>query len=239
MSAFDKKLNPFYGDLQYVIKDNVNGIVLGTIDSKGRYQIWNPLTEAILRLGSLQTEGDPTNVASEGIVSYGANLQGDAISIPDFSYARIKSGRFGLYNAKDGGYTGYIFKYDVSEDEWYITDNSGNQNIKFVRSTGGLILAGTLQTGAGRISNTSRYTTTQNVLATDENIFCNTDGGSWTLTLLAGVEGTYYKIINCGSSGNTLTIDGNGTEKVMNELTQETSDGDVIDLVYNATEGWW
>ena len=32
------------------------------------------------------------------------------------------------------------------------------------------------------------------------------DGGAIEIDLPAGVEGTHYKLINCGSSGNDLTV---------------------------------
>jgi len=86
---------------------------------------------------------------------------------------------------------------------------------------------------------TTRVTTTYTILATDYVIFCDTDGGAFTVTLPAGVEGTPYKIINCGTSGNDLTVDGDGAETVYGETEQVLTDGDVIDLHYNATEGWW
>ena len=97
----------------------------------------------------------------------------------------------------------------------------------------------TIETSGGRIVNTTRVTTTYTVLVSDHVIYCDTDGGAFTATLPAGVEGQQFKIINCGSSGNSLTVDGNGAETVYGELTQVLSDGEVIDLTFNATEGWW
>jgi hypothetical protein len=97
----------------------------------------------------------------------------------------------------------------------------------------------TLQTLKGRIANTTRVTTTYNILATDDIVYGDTDGGAFTVTLPAGVEGTHYKIINVGTAGNDLTIDGNGTETVIGELTQDLSDGEILDLHYNANEGWY
>lgn len=105
-----------------------------------------------------------------------------------------------------------------------------------------VLAGGVLQTHKGRISNTSRYTTTQTLDATDEIVFANTDGSAWTLSLPAGVEGTHYKIINCGTSGNDLTVDPNGTEQLYGGgagVAQTLSDGEVINIHYNATEGWY
>jgi len=91
----------------------------------------------------------------------------------------------------------------------------------------------------GRIVGTTRVTTTYTVLTTDHVVFADTDGGAFTITLPAGVEGQHFRITNCGSAGLALTIDGDGTETVLGELTQELSDGDTLNMYYNATEGWW
>ena len=112
-------------------------------------------------------------------------------------------------------------------------------NVSGDTMTGPLTINALLATSQGRTANTARVTTTYNVLVTDEVIFCDTDGGAFTITLPAGIEGQHFKIINCGSAGLDLTVDGDGTEKVYGELTQAIPDESVIDLHYNATEGWW
>jgi hypothetical protein len=86
-------------------------------------------------------------------------------------------------------------------------------------------------------SSDSPYT----ALATEAVIFCDTDGGAITVNLPAGVEGRFYKIVNCGTiaSGNVLTIDGNGAETVNGAATQLVHAGESMDLHFNATEGWW
>ena len=98
-----------------------------------------------------------------------------------------------------------------------------------------------MTTPAGRIANTTRTTAaTYTVLSTDHVIFCDTDGNAIEADLPAGVEGTHYKLINCGSSGNSLTVDPNGSEKIYGSATSlVVTDGDVVDIHYNATEGWW
>jgi hypothetical protein len=98
---------------------------------------------------------------------------------------------------------------------------------------------GALDTGSGRIVNTTRVTAAYTADATDHIIFADTDGGAFTVTLPAGVEGTHYKIVNCGSSGNALTVDGDGAETVWGAATATLNDGDILNLHYNATEGWW
>jgi len=118
------------------------GIILGTSDAYGRKQIWNKLTNSIIRLGALQQDGDPEpNMSSEGLVIYGKNLQNDVMYQSNWSYVRLKPNRIGLYNSKLGGYVGYIVKMDTTEDTWYFTDNNGNKTIKFIRSEGKIILS--------------------------------------------------------------------------------------------------
>ena len=87
-----------------------------------------------------------------------------------------------------------------------------------------------------RIIKTARYTTTQVIPVTDHAVFCDTDGGAWTATLPAGVDGQEFFITNSGA--NTLTLDGNGTETINGELTQELSDSDSVHLVFETTEKW-
>lgn len=111
-------------------------VELGTPDAYTRYQIWNRMPNAILRLGSLGSDGDTTTTSSEGAVIYGQNVQSDPMSVSDFSYARIKPGRIALYNAKNTGYTGYLFRLDVVTNEFYLKDNSGNTTYNMDRSTG-------------------------------------------------------------------------------------------------------
>jgi len=95
---------------------------------------------------------------------------------------------------------------------------------------------------SGKIQAVSRYTTTQTLDSDDHIVFCDTDGGAWTLSLSAGIAGTHYKIINCGSSGNDLTVDPNGTEQLYGAgagVASTLVDGEVIDIHYDVTEGWF
>jgi hypothetical protein len=94
---------------------------------------------------------------------------------------------------------------------------------------------------AGDVRNTTRVTTTYTILATDEIIYCDTDGGGFTATLPAGVVGTTYRIINVGSTSNDLTLAVNGTDKLSGVAsgTETIADGESIELTYETTEGWW
>lgn len=77
------------------------------------------------------------------------------------------------------------------------------------------------------------------VLATDHGIFCDTNGGAITVLLPAGVDGKAYYIINCGSSGNNVTLTPDGTELLYGFAASETMfDTEVFDIHYETTEGW-
>ena len=97
-----------------------------------------------------------------------------------------------------------------------------------------------LTTTAGRIKNTTRATTTYQILVTDDQVFCNTDGSAWTATLPAGAEGQTLRVINSGSAGNNLTLAPNGAEHLIGVNSNITlADSEAIDLTYNATDGWY
>jgi len=73
-------------------------------------------------------------------------------------------------------------------------------------------------------------------------VFADTNLGAITLTLPAGENNMHYKIINCGSSGNDLTVDPDGNEQLYGAgigVASTVGDGEVINIHYNAVVGWW
>lgn len=75
------------------------------------------------------------------------------------------------------------------------------------------------------------------VLATDHVLFVN---GTVIIDLPVGVEGKSYKIADTGSG--TVTINPNGGEQIYGfgaGVGATLLSGDVIDLHFNATDGWW
>jgi len=96
-----------------------------------------------------------------------------------------------------------------------------------------------LNTSGGVTVKTVRVEDTYSILLTDHIIYCDTDNKSFTVTLPAGVEGQHYKIINCGSNRHDLTITGTNSEKVWGHIDGPIADGDILNLYYNVTEGWW
>ena len=72
-------------------------------------------------------------------------------------------------------------------------------------------------------------------------IFCDSDGGAITVNLPAVSDGVRFSVKNCGTSGNDVTLTPNGTEQIMRGgagVSQTISDGEVLDIIGEETEGW-
>ena len=106
-----------------------------------------------------------------------------------------------------------------------------------VVGTGFVDVTGTVRTD-GRIGeiNSTAKTGNYTVVATDENILCDTSGGAFTITLPASPEtGRCYTVIH-ETAGAILTVSGNGNN--INGSASITSGvaGNAIQLVYNGTQ---
>ena len=124
----------------------------GTLDPFSRTQIWNKASAAVLRLGSWQADGDPTNSSSEGIIVYGDSLTGQPISgnVPgpdEGGYARVKVNRFGLYTIDSTlpYYTGGAYWYRVDDSAMYYKNNAGASVFSVNRASGQTDIKGTLR----------------------------------------------------------------------------------------------
>lgn len=101
-------------------------------------------------------------------------------------------------------------------------------------------LNGLVTSTAGKVKNTTRVTSTYTILITDDQIFLNTDSGGFTATLPAGVDGQTYRIIASGTSGNSLTLSPDGLELLLGVNSNlSLSDGNVLVITYQTTEGWY
>jgi len=101
----------------------------------------------------------------------------------------------------------------------------------------GTLSVESLTTTKGRVQATTRITTTYTILATDEIIYCDTDSGAFTVTLPTGIDGTHYRILNIGTSGNNVTLA--SSEKIYGSTSNETiMDLENFDLNFETTEGW-
>lgn len=86
---------------------------------------------------------------------------------------------------------------------------------------------------------TRTVTTTDTVTVNDRYILADTTSGEFTLTLptASSASGLTFDIYLKDASGGSLTIDGNGSETIDNELTQElTTAGDSATLFSTGTE---
>ena len=74
----------------------------------------------------------------------------------------------------------------------------------------------------------------------DTNIFADTDGGEITVLLRPGTNGAGLTVRNCGGSGNDVVLTPDGTDLLFGlNLEELLIDGEVLDLKYETTEGWF
>ena len=110
----------------------------------------------------------------------------------------------------------------------------GNTNVTEVKTSGSISASG-LTLSVVRITS-SPY----NILASDYNIYVDTDGGDITINLPVGADGKSYRIVNVGSSDNDVILTPNGAELLNGVNANEMIyDGEKFILSYETTEGWW
>ena len=104
-----------------------------------------------------------------------------------------------------------------------------------------LLLADEIDTKNNIIKNTTIVTTSPYTpLSTDEELFIDTNAIPISITLPAGIDGTNYRMINIGSSGNDVTLIPNGTEKLFGEVVSEKiTDSEVLLMTFQTNEGWY
>jgi lysophospholipase L1-like esterase len=100
----------------------------------------------------------------------------------------------------------------------------------------------TLHTVGGRSKQPTRIDHTDSpytLLAADNILMVDTDGGVATVNLTAGTNGRDITIHNVGSSGNDVTVSPNGSELLRGvNADKDMMDGSHVDLTYETTEGW-
>ena len=208
-ALIEDNTNLYFDDTNNYLKVK-NQIQIGSVDPFSRTQIWNYGPNAVLRLGSLTSDGDPTDVSSEGIVSYGQNLAAEPMSSIDFGYARVKHDRFGLYTSNDTGYVGYYFRVDPTS--LYFTDDAGVKTFEVTRTTGQIdtnLGAGIVHSNASGILSSSAVSLTADV----SGILPLANGGTNTaLTASAGSvaysDASGLQLSAVGSSGQFLQSNG-------------------------------
>lgn len=89
-------------------------------------------------------------------------------------------------------------------------------------------------------STKSRNTSNTTIDSSAYHWLGNTDSAGFTYTLPAGVDGTQYRIVNTGTSGNTLTISPNGSDNLLGANSSfDLSDGEALIIIYDSNDGWW
>ena len=104
-----------------------------------------------------------------------------------------------------------------------------------------ITLANEVDTKNDIIKNTTVVTTSPYTpLPTDEEIFVDTDLGPISVTLPVGINGTNYRIINVGSSGNDVTLIPALTDKLFGYNENERiADNEVLVMTFETNEGWY
>jgi len=98
----------------------------------------------------------------------------------------------------------------------------------------------TLTTTGGRKQKITRVTSNYTLLVTDHIVFVNTDSGDVTINYPAGIQGTEYKIVNTGTSGNQVFCIPNGTEKLLGFNSAFTlNDRESLIDNFDNTDGWF
>lgn len=121
------------------------------LDSFGRTLIFHQGSNAALKLGGIQQDGDPFDVSSEGIIVIGTNSN-NIFAPQDWAFARIKSTRLGINNCINNNQF-YLFRVD--ESGLYLKDDTTIKTFDIVRSTGKTYIKGSL--GLNTISPRSRF----------------------------------------------------------------------------------
>lgn len=78
------------------------------------------------------------------------------------------------------------------------------------------------------------------VAAGDRVVFANSDAASVVVTLPAGVERRAVRVVNTGTSSNTVSVTPAGAELLLGAASAFVlNDGESLDIVYDPTEGWY
>jgi len=85
-----------------------------------------------------------------------------------------------------------------------------------------------------------RKTAAYTITSLDEEVYGNTDGGSYVFSLPAGSQDELLRMVNTGSSGNILTISPNGSQHLLGTNSDFIlNDGEALYIRYDADDGWY
>jgi hypothetical protein len=187
---------------------NSNLIQFGTLDPFSRTQIWNKAPSPVLRLGSWISDGDPTNVASQGIVVYGDSLLGTPIDQGNGSYARVKNNRFGLFDIDSTlpAYTGGAYYFRADDTEMFYADNSGNKTFQVGRVNGN-ISSGNIHATSNNIVLTGSTTINSNIITVSDST--GVVAGMWVADSAGAFTNSNYSPTQVESLYLVQSINGN------------------------------
>ena len=92
----------------------------------------------------------------------------------------------------------------------------------------------------GMVYNEKTITSDYTVGTSDHIIYCDTDDGGFTVTLPALVSGVNYIIKNSGTSGNDVTLEVTGTDKLfgVSSGSEFLYDQETLDLIGSIEQGY-
>ena len=214
--------------------------------------------------GAFASTGIDDNAAVETLQLTDTNMQLGTAAGSAFNIVQTSNDQYLAISGGTGVATGAnIFLYGGSHATAgdFIIRNDANTWLTWDETAGSLVIgtgsgtkttaltldssqnatfAGTVTTQAGIIINTTRVTTTYQILVTDTAILANTDAGTYTATLPAGAQGQSLRIVNTGTAGILLTVAPSGAELLLGVNSNFTLfDGESIELVYDTTDGWY
>ena len=104
-----------------------------------------------------------------------------------------------------------------------------------------VLLAEEVDTKNDILKTTTRVTTSPyTLLATDEEVYFDTDTIPIVALLPAGEDGRNYRMINTGSSLNDVTLTPDGTDLLFGvNATERIADGEVLIATFETDEGWY
>lgn len=228
---------------------NAELFALGMINTAGGKTAWMGATTA----GDYQFSDEPGNALvsflQTGEVGIGITAPVAKLQVDQFS--TIAAIPVLLLDQGDISEQCITFSSDGADRDLKIFDinMTGTPTMLWDESEDGLnwnkafLIQGLFSTSAGQIKNTTRITSSPyTVLATDNIIIVDTDGGAITVNLPAGIDGTHYRITNVGTAANDITVDPNGTEQLFGGgagVSFALVDGETINIYFETTENWW
>jgi len=97
-----------------------------------------------------------------------------------------------------------------------------------------------LATVTYRVDFITRVTSAYTIILNDHTIFVNTNSGAVTVNLPKGIQGTYYRIVNTGTSGNNVTLTPFSGENIDGSSASVTlADGVSKPINFDSTDGWF